>query len=510
MTEAPEAGHGSTPRRTVGGRLLVSFLVVLAAFALTLGWSLRALRASAEDARQVRAAYVPLVATIGEALAGQNVMNTQLNHITSAKNPADVQQWIETARRVRPRTFAKLRDQAERGLAGDDPLRREVSEEALALDQALAGTGPKFAQLFLAIDKGDTKRAEQLRDELVLAETDAAKRLRALRQRVDEQMKQITDAAERREERSIALLLGLSALTLLVGLVTSVYARRVLSPLNRVTSRARAVAGGDLTPREVVATDDELGELASTFEDMVGAIRRARAELVQAERLATIGKMAAHITHEVRNPLSSISLNLELLEEELSDPKAEGEEARQLLKAIVGEVERLSQISEQYLSAVREPRLQLSVEALDDLVAETHAFVHPELARAGLESKLEVEGEGLQAEVDEGQIRQALLNLLRNAREAAGDGGMVLLRVAPDEDVVEIAVEDDGPGIPEDVRASIFDPFYTTKRHGTGLGLAVTRSIVEAHGGTIVCEPREGGGTRFRLRLPRCGDELSE
>lgn len=508
MTGAPaaEAGAKTGARRTVGGRLLVSFLVVLAAFALTLGWSLRALSESAEDARQVRDAYVPLLTIIGEALAGQNVMNAQLNHITSAKNPADVRQWIETARRVRPRTFAKLWDKAERGLGADDALRAEVIEEAKALDATLAGTGPQFSQLFLAIDKGDTKRAEQLRDELVLAETNAAKRLRALRQRVDEAMKYLTDAAERREERSIALLLGLSALTLLVGLVTSIYARRVLSPLGRVTSRARAVAGGDLTPREVVATDDEIGELASTFEDMVAAIRKARAELVQAERLATIGKMAAHITHEVRNPLSSISLNLELLEEELTDPGAEGEEARQLLKAIVGEVERLSQISEQYLAAVREPKLQLTVESIDDLVGETHAFVRPELTRAGLETRLEVEGERLSAEIDEGQLRQALLNLLRNAREAAGDGGEVILRVIEDGDDVEIAIEDDGPGIPDDVRASIFDPFYTTKRHGTGLGLAVTRSIVEAHGGTISCEPRVEGGTRFRLRLPRISE----
>ncbi|MEM9695589.1 MAG: two-component sensor histidine kinase, partial [Myxococcota bacterium] len=96
------------PRRTVGSRLLVSFLVVLAAFALTLGWSFRALRESADDGQRVRDAYVPLIVTIGEALAGQNVMNAQLNHITSARNPADVQQWIDIARRVRPRTFAEL------------------------------------------------------------------------------------------------------------------------------------------------------------------------------------------------------------------------------------------------------------------------------------------------------------------------------------------------------------------------------------------------------------------
>ena len=98
----------------------------------------------------------------------------------------------------------------------------------------------------------------------------------------------------------------------------ALYARRVLRPLALVTERAKAVASGDLKPREAIASNDEIGELAATFEGMVSAIARANEELLATERLATIGKMAAHVTHEIRNPLSSIALNVELLEDDLA------------------------------------------------------------------------------------------------------------------------------------------------------------------------------------------------
>ncbi len=487
-------------RRTVSGRLLASYLVVLVAFAVTLGWSFQALRESARDATLVRDAYLPLVTSIGEALAGQNVMAVQLNHITAAKNPADVRQWIETARRLRPATFQRIRDDAERGLGpalDRTGLRKQVLGEMDGIGALLEADDDDFAKLFAALAAGDRAGAERYRDQLVASESDGAKRLRGLRQRVEEEMRALSEAAEKRERRSIQLLLLLSALTLVVGLVTSVYTRRVLAPLSVVTARARAVAGGDLGPREMVTTDDEIGELAKTFEDMVAAIRKARAELVQAERLATIGKMAAHITHEVRNPLSSISLNLELLEEELV---AAGPDAVQLGSAIRGEVERLSQVAEQYLAAARDPRLRLARENAADVVRECHAFMRPELERAGVKSRVEA-GEVPPSDLDEAQLRQALVNLIRNAREAIEDGGEIVLRVEGG-DAVRIAVEDDGPGIPEEVRAHIFDPFYTTKQRGTGLGLTVTRAIIEAHGGAIRCEAREGGGTRFAISLP--------
>jgi signal transduction histidine kinase len=256
-----------------------------------------------------------------------------------------------------------------------------------------------------------------------------------------------------------------------------------------------------LTPRAVVATNDEIGELATTFEGMVAAMQRARAELVQAERLATIGKMAAHITHEIRNPLSAIGLNVELLEEEIG-AASERDESKQLVGAIKGEVDRLSRIAEQYLSVARRPRPNLQKERVDDLVKELHAFVRPELEKAGVKSTI-VSAEGLpEVELDESQLRQALLNLIRNAREAMTGGGQLTIAIAASERGVSIRIDDDGPGIPADVRANIFDPFFTTKQRGTGLGLAVTREIVEAHKGTITCEPLTPHGTRFEIDLP--------
>ncbi len=462
------------------------------------------LRDAARDATMARDAYVPLLSTISDGLADQNVMNTQLNHITAANNPADVRQWINTARKLRPLTYAKLRQQAERTLLpalDRTGLRAYVVDTTRSIERVVEQESAQFDLLFQLIEQQQTSQAEKVRDDLVAVETRVAKQLRALRQRVGHEMASLSDAAERREQRSVQLLIGLSLLTLLVGLLMSIYARRVLAPLAVVTERARAVAAGDLTAGSTVATDDEIGELAETFESMVTAIRKARAELVRAERLATIGKMAAHITHEVRNPLSSIGLNLELLEEELSD-RPRDDEAPQLLAAIQSEVERLSRISEQYLAAVREPQLRLQQEDVAEVVRDCHAFVKPELDKAGVRSEVVVEGDIPLAQVDEGQLRQALLNLLRNAREVLAAGGLVTLRVAHDGDDVVVAVEDDGPGIADTVRASIFDPFYTTKRHGTGLGLAVTRSIVEAHGGQISCEARPQGGTRFLIRFP--------
>lgn len=493
----------ATPRRrTVSGRLLVSYLVVIAAFAVTLGWGLRALSAAARDASLLRSAYVPLLSSIGEAYAEQNVMTTQLNHITAAKNPADVKLWIDTAHRLRPIRLKRIREDVTDGLPAEldrTGLREHVTNTTRQLEADLADQPARFERLVVALSTGDAASAERLRDELVARETDAAQVLRELRGRVDTELSDLTVDAKEREQRSLLLIIGLSVLTLIVGLVTSIYTRRVLAPLSAVTERARAVAEGDLAPRQVVATDDEIGELATTFEDMVAAIRRARAELVQAERLATIGKIAAHITHEVRNPLSSIGLNLELLEEELAD--VEREEATQLLAAVRSEVDRLSEISEQYLSAVREPKLHLTHESVEDLLREVHAFVRPELSRAGLASEIDV-ADLPEIEFDESQLRQALVNLIRNAREAAEPGGFIKLSASADDASVTITVEDDGPGVPEELRNTIFDPFYTTKRRGTGLGLALTRAILEAHGGTIVCEPREPRGTRFVIALP--------
>jgi signal transduction histidine kinase len=515
-------GAGRRRRRTVARRVLAGYAALLAVFAATLVWCFLELRAASREAGLLRAGYVPLQIHLAEVLAGQNVFNAQLNHITAARNPADVREWIETARRARPAAYAGIRAAAE-ALGGDDPgalaLRAEIVGEAGAIEASLSGDPAAFAQLFQALAMGDAALAARVQGDLVKREADAAQRLRAMKDRVDAEMGRLGEEAQAREARSVKVLAALAALTMAVGLGMSLHTGRLLRPLRAVTARAEVVAAGDLSPQPAVEDDSEIGELAQTFERMVAAIAAARSALVQAERLATIGKMAAHVTHEIRNPLSSIGLNLELLEEELrgeGDGGGRGEvrrggdaaedhrrEALELLAAIRAETARLSRIAEQYLGIARRPAPTLEPESIADVVRELVAFVRPELDKAGVRHELAIEEGVPDVPIDETQIRQALLNLLRNAREAMPSGGRLVVGVREAAGGgVDVVIEDDGVGIPENVRASVFDPFFTTKQRGTGLGLAVTREIVEAHGGVIACEAREGGGTRFRVHLP--------
>ncbi|MCU0682385.1 MAG: ATP-binding protein [Polyangiaceae bacterium] len=511
--EAARSWGGERPARSGGRgslarRILLLFTLVLIACALTTAWSLYAQRRAAEESTLLRSGYVPLMLSLGAALETQNVVSAQLNHITDAKNPADARGWIETQRRLRPLSFAGVRGAAERGLSRRADRRAralgaEIAAEVGDIERFLGSDDSALGTLFDALGRGERPRAEEARDALLSREVEGARRLRELGRKVERAMDELVDAAVARERRAFEFLLGLSAGTLAVGLFTALYARRALAPLARVTARAEAVARGDLTPRPVEPSNDEIGELATTFEGMVGAIGRARRELVQAERLATVGRLAAQITHEIRNPISALGLNVELLEEEVAALPETGE-ARQLLAAIKGEVERLAQLSNRYLGLARRPRPDPQTGDVGDLVADVLRFVRPELERAGVRVTFERAAGSPDVRFDEAQIRQALLNLIRNAREAMPGGGELALGVAPSgEGGVEITIDDTGGGVPEEVRGSLFDPFFTTKKQGTGLGLAITREIVEAHGGAIACEGL-AGGTRFRLRLPTC------
>jgi two-component system, NtrC family, sensor kinase len=236
----------------------------------------------------------------------------------------------------------------------------------------------------------------------------------------------------------------------------------------------------------------------------VAAIARANAELLASERLAAIGKMAAQVTHEVRNPLSSLALNAELLEEELGE---RGGEASALLTAIKLEVERLTQLTEKYLSLARRARPDLQEEDLGLVVREAVSSSAAELAQHAIRTELSIEPDLPPVALDETQIRQVMLNLIRNAREAMAGGGELCVEVRalrPPEppELLEISVKDSGGGMNDETREHLFEPFFTTKRHGNGLGLAITQEIVEAHGGKIRCERREPRGTRFVIELP--------
>ncbi len=499
-------------KRTVATRVLGSYAVIMLAFALVAGWSVLAQRNAAREARLMRSGYFPLALSVRDLVAKQDTWNTQLNHITAARNPADIRIWFDLALHIgRPRMFGEVRAAIARAFAASsDANAREVGKKLSAdistIETFLSGDADRLSRLFEALERRDDATAEGLRDELVARGSQGSKRLNQLEQTALRNVDLLLDRAHEREVLAIRLLVALAALTALVGIAMALYARRVLRPLAQVTERAKAVASGDLKPRQAVTSNDEIGELAATFEGMVSAIARANEELLATERLATIGKMAAHVTHEIRNPLSSIALNVELLEDDLAQAS---EEPRELLRAIRREVERLTALSGQYLSFARRGAQRLEVEDLREVVSEAAEFMRRELETQGVSLKVNSVETPIPARVDEAQIKQALYNLMRNAREAMPTGGCITVSVSSGANGgSDIVVEDEGVGLDEATRARLFEPFFTTKSNGTGLGLAITRQIIEAHGGSIAFEPREPRGTRIWIHLAP-GDALS-
>jgi nitrogen fixation/metabolism regulation signal transduction histidine kinase len=253
-----------------------------------------------------------------------------------------------------------------------------------------------------------------------------------------------------------------------------------------------------VTPFGDEAADDGVRGVLVVADDVTDAAA-TKSRLIQTERLAAIGRMAAHVTHEVRNPLSSIGLNVDMLREELSDAD---EESTKLMESIQRELERLESITEEYLRLARLPEPSLTPDDPTDLLRDTAEFVKREMDAAGVELRVELAAQLPEVAMDEPQLRQALLNLLRNAREAMPAGGIAKLEAGRYEGGVRVQVHDEGAGIGEEDRQHVFDLFYTTKERGTGLGLPLTQQIVVAHGGSIACKPRLPHGTTFEVWLP--------
>jgi len=224
------------------------------------------------------------------------------------------------------------------------------------------------------------------------------------------------------------------------------------------------------------------------------------------DQYAELTELAGGFIHEIKNHLSTLGLNLQLLAEDFQDPQSQRERrALTRVQRLQNECQRLVEVSNDFLRFARIKRLDLSPADLGKVIEEMIDFFGPTARSANIEIKVYVPADLPSVLLDQEMFKQALLNLLLNAEQAMPEGGNLTIQAASENrgpPTVCLSLIDTGQGMPADVQAKAFQPFFSTKKGGTGLGLATSRKIVEAHDGTIALESEPGRGTKFTIRLP--------
>jgi signal transduction histidine kinase len=292
---------------------------------------------------------------------------------------------------------------------------------------------------------------------------------------------------------------------LLATLLSYFVARTMTRPLSAVTSAMRDVAAtGDLTRKVALqsgAWDDEDARLlASAFNTLTDSVGRFQRESVQKERLSALGRLSTVIAHEIRNPLMIIKASLATLRRERLDP----DEAREAVADIDEEATRLNRLVADVLDFAKPLRFELAEARLNDLCRASADAAWAGQAERAVRFEL---AEGLPPIVTDAELlRRALVNILTNARHAVeaapANGTDVLLSTSAGDERVVVTVRDHGVGIAKEDLSRIFDPYFTTRRTGTGLGLPITKNIIEGLGGTLAVTSAPGDGTEIRIELP--------
>ncbi len=223
------------------------------------------------------------------------------------------------------------------------------------------------------------------------------------------------------------------------------------------------------------------------------------------KQLEELSKLTGELAHEIKNPLSTIKVNLELAAEELKAPGKNDQTAVRALKKITvvqKETDRLGQILDGFLRYVSRPELQLTSIDINELLSDMVDFYSPQANSHSITIRQGLSSEPLVCKVDAGTLKQVVLNLFINAQQAMNGGGELMIRTGRQKDVAMIQISDTGKGIASDKLPDLFKPYCSFRPSGTGLGLATAKRIVEAHNGTITVDSEPGKGTLFTIKLP--------
>jgi signal transduction histidine kinase len=273
-------------------------------------------------------------------------------------------------------------------------------------------------------------------------------------------------------------------------------ARRVSAPLDALVRFTHEVAvGGHSRAPE---GDDEFGHLGASFNDMLDRLEHSQEALVRSEKLGLAGLLAARVAHDIRNPLSSIKMQAQLLQKHLTSA-----DDRTALAAMLHDIGTVEAVIRDLLELARPGALKLRAESLNDVVRDALDGVAPQLTYRKIRVATDLDADLPPVLLDADRFTQALLNVIVNAADAMINGGTLEVRTRrQDRSTVVLDVCDDGVGLDPSLVDRVFDPFVSTKRDGVGLGLVNTKAVVESHGGRVTLEPRATGGTRATISLP--------
>lgn len=510
-------------RLSLATRIFLAFAVVLVTFGAVSLFSIRELHRNQLDIRLLSEGYLLLSQ---EAAAIETFHKNHENDTRRLRQEQSVEtrrMIVGLARLYFPGLMAEKlsasKALAERVLTftpeSDAPFVQEVAGKLAEL-QRRYGEYPAEAEAVFKLLEAGTASGDEIEarfDRLQQTQNALGVSIRLLHGALESRIVERAHATQERERRAGVAIIVLAVVAIGVGLLAIAFAARALRPVRTLTEGVSRIRQGDYSARLGLTGDDEIAVLAREFDALARSLKereeqlqQKQQELVRAERLAAVGRVAAQIAHEVRNPLSSIGLNVEMLEEQLGQASfrdaSASSETRALLRAITGEVDRLTEVTEEHLKLARQRPPSLAPEDVGAVLERVIAFSRGELERAGVAVAVERASGTLVAPVDEGQLRQVLLNLVRNAREAMPKGGTLTLAARVVDKEIVLEVRDTGSGVPAEAREKIFEPLFSTKQGGTGLGLSLSRQIIEAHHGSLTVADAAGGGSIFTIRLP--------
>jgi len=252
--------------------------------------------------------------------------------------------------------------------------------------------------------------------------------------------------------------------------------------------------------------EDTVARRTAALREEMAERKRLEGASIRAKQLALVGTMAAEVAHEVRNPLGSIALNLHLIQKEIGKlaetSRHAPEEGSLLVNEMRAEVQRIQQVLEDYLQFARLPKLERRPVALNEWIDQKLAFMNSEFAQAGVKLRTDFDPALSNVKADAEQLWQATLNLIRNGLEAMPKGGELTVSTRHTDMQAILRVSDNGEGMTDEQLKQVFEPFFSTKPTGTGLGLALVQRIMMEHGGHVECESAKGKGSTFTLFLP--------